>query len=165
MEVKRFLQESKRKSNVRWDFKNLKVINLNIIIMKTILVKIERNNDGFGVYAENEVFTGMGDTLDKAIENMVEGIHLYVEAMEEAKLSYPSYLNGDYTFAYVYDMQSMVSYYSGIIGFSGLEKITGIHQKQLGAYAKGESSPRKEQTKRFVTGLHAFGAELNAIPI
>jgi len=31
--------------------------------MKTIKVKIERNKDGFGVYAENEVFSGMGNTL------------------------------------------------------------------------------------------------------
>jgi predicted RNase H-like HicB family nuclease len=133
--------------------------------MKTILVKIERNKDGFGVYAENEVFTGMGDTLDKAVENMVEGINLYVATMQEAKLSYPSYLDGNYKIAYDYDMPSMVSYYAGVIGFSGLEKITGIHQKQLGAYAKGESKPREEQTKRFVAGLHTFGAELNAISL
>lgn len=133
--------------------------------MKTIHVKIERNKDGFGVYAENEVFTGMGDTLEQAIANMIEGINLYVEAMKEAKLSYPSYLEGDYQFVYEYDMQSMVAYYSGIIGFSGLEKITGIHQKQLGAYAKGESNPRKEQTERFLMGLHTFGKELHAISL
>ena len=133
--------------------------------MKTILVKIERNKDGFGVYAENEVFTGMGDTLEQAVANMVEGINLYVEAMKEANLSYPVYLSGDYKFAYEYDMQSMVSYYAGIIGYSGLEKITGIHQKQLGSYSKGESNPRKEQVVRFVTGLHTFGAELNAISL
>lgn len=133
--------------------------------MKKILVKIERNEDGFGVYAENEVFTGMGDTLDRAIENMVEGINLYVETMKDAKMSYPAYLDGDYEFEYEYDMQSMVSYYAAIIGFAGLEKITGIHQKQLGAYAKGESSPRREQTKRFIDGLHMFGAELNAISL
>jgi len=133
--------------------------------MKTILVKIERNKDGFGVYAENEVFTGMGDTLKQAIENMLEGMRLYVETMKEAKLPYPSYLEGGYKFVYDYDMQSMASYYAGIIGFSGLEKITGIHQKQLGAYAKGDSNPRKEQVERFIAGLHTFGAELNAISL
>lgn len=132
-------------------------------VMKTILVKIERNKDGFGVYAENEVFTGMGDTLDEAARNMKEGIGLYVETMKEAGMSYPAYLDGDYMFEYEYDMQSMVSYYAGIVGFSGLEKITGIHQKQLGAYAKGESNPRRGQTDRFIAGLHSFGAELNAI--
>ena len=131
--------------------------------MKTIHVKIERNKDGFGVYAENEVFTGMGNTLDLAIKNMTDGINLYVEAMKEAKLPYPAYLNGDYIFEYEYNMQSMVSYYASIIGFSGLEKITGIHQKQLGLYSKGESNPRKEQARRFISGLHTFGTELNAI--
>jgi predicted RNase H-like HicB family nuclease len=131
--------------------------------MKAIRVKIERNKDGFGVYAENEVFSGMGDTLTDAVNNMVEGITLYVETMKEAKLPYPSYLDGAYQFALDYDMQSMVSYYAWVLGYSGLEKITGIHQKQLGAYAKGESNPRKEQAERFITGLHRFGAELNAI--
>jgi predicted RNase H-like HicB family nuclease len=131
--------------------------------MKTILVKIERNKDGFGVYAENEVFTGMGDTLDSALENMTEGIRLYVETMKEAQMPYPAYLEGGYELKCEYDMQSMVSYYAGIMGYSGLEKITGIHQKQLGAYAKGESNPRKVQTERFIAGLHTFGAELNAI--
>jgi hypothetical protein len=96
---------------------------------------------------------------------MTEGINLYVETMKEAKIPYPAYLKGDYKFKFEYDMESIVSYYAGIVGFSGLEKITGIHQKQLGAYAKGESCPRKEQTKRFVTGLHKFGVELNAIAI
>jgi len=131
--------------------------------MKTIKVKIERNKDGFGVYAENEVFSGMGNTLTDAINNMVEGINLYIETMKEMNMPYPSYLNGDYKFDFDYDMQSIVSYYAWIVGYSGLEKITGIHQKQLGAYAKGESNPRKEQTKRFITGLHRFGVELNAI--
>jgi predicted RNase H-like HicB family nuclease len=131
--------------------------------MKTILVKIERNKDGFGVYTENEIFSGMGDTLNAAIENMVEGIKLYVAVMKEDNRPYPTYLDGDYEFQYEYDTQSMVAYYAGIVGFSGLEKITGIHQKQLGSYAKRESSPRKEQTNRLIAGLHNFGAELNAI--
>lgn len=131
--------------------------------MKTIVVKVERNKDGFGVYAENEVFTGMGDTVEKAVENMVEGIKLYVETMKESNMPYPVYLNEEYEIRCKYDMQSIVSYYAGIIGFSGLEKITGIHQKQLGAYAKGDSTPRKEQAERFINGLHTFGAELNAI--
>jgi predicted RNase H-like HicB family nuclease len=131
--------------------------------MKTIEVKVERNNDGFGVYAENEIFTGMGDTLNDAVANMVEGIGLYVEVMKEDNRAYPAYLDGEYEFKFEYDMPSMVSYYAGIIGYSGLEKITGIHQKQLGAYAKGESNPRKEQTARFITGLHSFGTELSAM--
>ncbi len=131
--------------------------------MKTIVVKVERNKDGFGVYAENEIFSGMGDTLTEAIDNMVEGINLYVEVMKEDNRPYPAYLDGEYEFKLEYDMPSMVSYYAGIVGFSGLEKITGIHQKQLGAYAKGESNPRKEQTARFIAGLHMFGTELHAI--
>ena len=133
--------------------------------MKIIKVKIERNKDGFGVYAENDVFTGMGNTLTEAVNNMVEGINLYVETLKEMNMAYPSYLNGDYKFEFDYDMQSIVSYYAWKVGYSGLEKITGIHQKQLGAYAKGESHPRKEQTKRFISGLNRFGTELVAINI
>ncbi len=61
--------------------------------MKTIHVKIERNKDGFGVYAENEVFSGMGDTLDLAVRNMTEGMNLYVETMKEAQMPYPVWLD------------------------------------------------------------------------
>jgi len=85
--------------------------------------------------------------------------------MKEARMPYPSYLDGDYKFTYNYDMQSMVSYYAWVIGFSGLEKVTGIHQKQLWVYAKGESNPRKEQKERFISGLHKFDVELNAITL
>jgi len=131
--------------------------------MKTIQVKIERNSDGFGVYAENEVFTGMGATLDAALDNMQEGIALYVAAMRDANMPYPAYLDGGYELACEYDVPGMIAYYAGIVGFAGLEKITGIHQKQLGSYAKGESRPRKEQAERFISGLHLFGAELNSI--
>lgn len=131
--------------------------------MKKLKVIVEASKDGYGVFTETEMFSGFGDSVEAAIENMKEGMAFYRDVMKEDGKPYPEWLDGEYEFELHYDMQSIVAHYAAIVGFAGLEKITGIHQKQLGAYAKGESKPRKEQTRRFIDGLHSFGAELSAI--
>ena len=48
---------------------------------------------------------------------------------------------------------------------SGLEKITGIHQKQLWAYMHGRSKPRRQQIERIENGIKSFGRELESLAV
>jgi hypothetical protein len=46
------------------------------------------------------------------------------------------------------------------LSLSGLEKITGIHQKQLWIYLHTDTKPRREQIDKIEKGFHSFGKEL-----
>jgi len=53
---------------------------------------------------------------------------------------------------YKFDTESLLEYYSGILSLSGLEKITGIHQKQLWNYLHRKSKPRRAQVEKIEKG-------------
>jgi len=50
-----------------------------------------------------------------------------------------------------YDVSSFLNYYSGILSKSGLEKITGINQKQLWHYSSGKRKPENKQPCKYKT--------------
>ncbi|MBR6375840.1 MAG: hypothetical protein IKR91_06375 [Alloprevotella sp.] len=51
------------------------------------------------------------------------------------------------------------------MSLSGLERITGIHQKQLWAYRHGRSKPRRQQAERIEQGVRKFGRELASLAV
>lgn len=134
--------------------------------MKTIEAIIERAKDGgYGIYCTNQPFTGMGDSTEAAKVNMLEAMKFHKEVCVEEGLLYPAFLDGDFEIVYKFDTESLLEYYSGILSLSGLEKITGIHQKQLWNYLHGKSKPRKAQIEKIEHGLHNLGAELLSISL
>jgi len=48
-------------------------------------------------------------------------------------------------FVFEYDVASFLNYYSHLLTLSGLERITGINQRQLGHYVQGRTRPRPER--------------------
>jgi len=134
--------------------------------MKTIEAIIERASDGtFSIYCSNEMFTGMGITAEAAKIDMRQQMDFYKKTALEENFLYPDFLNEDFEIVFKFDTESLLEYYSGILSLSGLEKITGIHQKQLWNYLHKKSKPRKAQVKKIEKGLHALGSELIAISL
>jgi hypothetical protein len=115
--------------------------------MQSIEAIIERAKDGtFSVYCISEMFS-------------------YKKTAIEDNFSYPDFLNEDFEIVYKFDTESLLEYYSGILSLSGLEKITGIHQKQLWSYLHRKSKPRKAQVEKIEKGLKALGSELISISL
>ena len=134
--------------------------------MTKIEAIIERAIDGtFSVYCVNEMFSGMGDNVESAKLDMIEQMKFFKETSAEDKHEYPKFLDGDFEIVYKFNTESLLEYYSGILSLSGLEKITGIHQKQLWSYLHGRSKPRKAQVEKIEKGLHRFGNELISISL
>ena len=134
--------------------------------MKTIEATIERSQDGtFSVYCTTEMFSGMGVTAEMAKKNMIEQMEFFKQSAINDGERYPEFLDSDYEIVYKFDTQSLLEYYSGILSLSGLEKITGIHQKQLWKYLHTETKPRKNQIEKIETGLHRFGNELLSLSL
>lgn len=134
--------------------------------MKKVKAIISRASDGFyGAHCVNEMFSGGGNTPREAKEDMIEQMKFYKETAIEEGFEYPGFLDGDFELEYEFDTQSLLEYYSGILSLSGLERITGIHQKQLWAYLNNKSKPRRKQVERIEKGLHELGKELAAISL
>ena len=88
----------------------------------------------------------------------------YKETAQEEGFKYPEWMDGEYTINYTVDMTSLMAYYvgNGIFTLAGLEKVTGISQKQLWAYLNG-TKPRKAQQDRIASGLRSLNQDLSTI--
>lgn len=93
----------------------------------------------------------------------MEAIDEYVSACKELGLDVPQVLAGQYKIVFELDIQSLLMIYEGIFTKSGLEKLTGINQKQLWHYAKGISKPRQAQKQKIENALHRLGSELMSL--
>jgi predicted RNase H-like HicB family nuclease len=132
--------------------------------MRTIQALVERASDGtYSVYCIDEMFHGMGNTPEEAKANMLEQIKLYIITCIQEGLALPDFLNSDYSSVYKYDTESLLQYYAGVITPTALERLTGIHRKQLWSYMHGRSKPRKAQKEKIEAALHELGNELSSL--
>ena len=129
--------------------------------MKEIKIVIEKAKDGFfGAYAENiEGIYGGGDTVNDVKNDILNAI----ETLKGEGL-FP-YTDGEYRLAYRFDVASLLENYKGVLTNAGIERLTGINQRQMYQYATGMKKPRAEQRKKIEVGLHKLGEELLTIEL
>lgn len=132
--------------------------------MKTIKIVIERSKDHYNAYAQDvKGIYGAGDTVAEAKESILDSIRLLKKYNEEKNI--PKILKGEYQLSFKFDTESLLNYYNGIFSKAALERITGIHQKQIQHYSTGLKKPRTAQIKKIETALHKLGAELLAVEL
>lgn len=134
--------------------------------MGRITVIIERAENNFSAYIrEVDGITATGKTIDEIKASIIDGIEEYISTCRDLDYDIPAELDGDYEISFEIDIQSLLTIYEGIFTKSGLEKLTGINQKQLWHYAKGLSKPREAQKQRIENALHRLGNELVSISL
>lgn len=124
---------------------------------------IERGQDGrFSVYIEQKKYPygiiGTGASVKEAKEDFEVGykeMKQYVESLgdrfEEAELSFK------------YDIPSFLQDFAFAFSLAGLERITGVNQKQLGHYISGYRKPSGKTVRKIEEGIHAFSSQLAAV--
>ncbi len=133
--------------------------------MKQIAAIIERASDGtYSVYCKDDIFSGMGSTIEEAKEDMRQQMSKYRAVAIEEGFKYPLFLDEDFEIVYTIDALSLMKYYlgKGWFSLSTLENVTGISQKQLWAYVHG-IKPRKAQEDRIRSGLYNFFKDLDSV--
>ena len=101
---------------------------------------------------------GQGDTVELAKEDFLVSDEEMRDLYKEEKNSYPNL-----EFVYKFDLPSFLEFYSKKIGYSSLEKITGVNQRQLSQYVQGYRNPSKSTTLKIEKGLKDFAEELSQI--
>lgn len=126
-----------------------------------VKVIIEHAGSNFSAYvADVDGIAVTGDSIDEIKASMYEAIDDYIQVCRECGFDIPEQFIGEYELAFELDVCSLLKIYEGIFSKSGLERLTGINQKQLWHYANGKSKPRQEQRLKIEKGLHRLGNEL-----
>ncbi len=134
-----------------------------MVTLKAIIETAENNYSAFIEGVDGIVATG--STIEEIKTNLIDALDVFVETSREMGLEVPEELNGDYEIRFSMDVKSLLTYYEGIFTKSGLERLTGINQKQLWHYAKGKSIPRRAQVEKIEKALHRLGAELLSVSL
>ena len=134
--------------------------------MNTLKAIIESTEHNYSVYIEGiDGVVATGNSISEIKDNLVEAIQVFIETCKQLGCDVPAELSGDYSIEFKMDVKSLLSIYNGIFTKAGLERITGINQKQLWHYANGISKPRKDQARRIEDSLHRLGNELIAVTL
>ena len=104
-----------------------------------------------------------GNTVDEIKKNLNSAIEETISVCKESNIPVSELLSEPYELVFHMDVESFLGFYKNVFSKSGLERLTGINQKQLWHYASGGRKPRKEQVHKIESALHRLGEELLAI--
>lgn len=130
--------------------------------MEKVKVFIEKSEYGYSAYMDDSPLDygciGEGKTVDETIAD-------FLTAYEEMKAYYAE-AGKPFTeaeFEFCYDTASFLAEYAGIFSLSGLEKLTGVNQAQLGHYLHGRRKPSRQTIDKIQNGVNRFAKELTAV--
>lgn len=127
-------------------------------------MNISASKDMFGAFSENcEGIYAAGDSIEATKADTYEAIRLIKKNLPEER--WPEQIKGEFEIEWHFDVPSFLEYYGGIISLSGMEKLTGINQRQLSNYLNHRSVPRRKQADRIITGMHKFAREILSITL
>lgn len=66
-------------------------------------------------------------------------------------------------FEFKYDIPSFLQYYAYAFTLAGLERITGVNQRQLGHYISGFRRPSERTARKIEESIKRFANELEAV--
>ena len=131
--------------------------------MKEIVVIVERGKDGkYSAYvADNECefgCIGEGRTARETEEDFMAGVEDMKRIYGREGKHFP-----EYSFIFKYDLASFLSFYAYAFSLSGLERITGVNQRQLSHYATGVRRPTAPTVRKIETAVKAFAEEISRV--
>jgi hypothetical protein len=125
---------------------------------------IDHTNDGYYSVTTLEYDSlpflafGEGNTIEDAktdFMNMLKGM----AAMED------NYDITELTFSYCYSLPAFLAFYKDRLSLAGLERITGVSQRQLSHYLTGHRNPNSHTVTKIRTALTDFVRELSDVDI
>jgi predicted RNase H-like HicB family nuclease len=129
-----------------------------------VQVIIERGADGtFDAnmkYVDSVPFglLGQGKTVSEAISDFYNS-YGEIKAMYQAEGNKCPTLE----FEFRYDMPSFLQYYAYAFTLSGLERITGVNQRQLSHYINGVKKPGERTVRKIENRIHVFANEISSV--
>lgn len=131
--------------------------------MVKIIVNVDWE-DNYGAWIEElPGCVAVSNTYENLKKDVATSIDMHIKGMQEDELPLPIDISAGYELVFKMNIRALLQRYSGILTNAGLERLTGINQKQLWSYANGLSKPRKAQVEKIENALHALGKELTSV--
>lgn len=132
--------------------------------MEKIVMIIEKSKDFFDAYSDKcDGIYAAGDSIEAVKADTYEAIEGIKRNLPEER--WPEQIKGEYEIEWKFDVPSFLEYYGSIMSLAGMERLTGINQKQLSNYLNHRAVPRQKQADRIITGMHKFARELLSITL
>lgn len=130
---------------------------------KDVTAIIEKGTDNrYSIYIEDKEYPygiiGTGDTVKEAMDDFNAGY----QDMKDYVLSTGEPFK-ETSFVFKYDVPSFLQDFAFAFSLAGLERITGVNQKQLGHYISGYRKPTEKTVRKIESGIHAFSKQLEAV--
>ena len=130
--------------------------------MKAIAIIEKGADDTYGVFigSDNVPFGVLGDgkTIAEAVADFYNSLDEMRAFYAEEDREFP-----ELEFEFRYDTASFLQQYAYAFTLAGLERITGVNQRQLSHYINGVRKPSEKTTRKIEERLHKFGAEIASI--
>ena len=132
--------------------------------MEKIVMLIGKSSDYYGAMSENcDGIYAAGPDIEAVKADTYKAIEGIKRNLPEDR--WPEQIKGDFEIEWKFDVPSFLEYYGGFLSLAGLERMTGIHQKQLSNYLHRRAVPRQKQADRIINGLRKFAREILSITL
>lgn len=127
-----------------------------------VKVFIEKSEYGYSAYMDDNPLEfgciGEGKTVEDTVKD-------FLSVYDGMKISYEQdgHKATPVEFEFCYDTASFLSEYAGVFSLSGLEKLTGVSQAQLGHFLHGRRKPNRKTIEKIQAGVNRFAKELTSI--
>lgn len=101
---------------------------------------------------------GEGYTIEEAKKDFMICYEEMRECFEEQGKAFE-----EVEFVFRYDIPSFLEEFAYAFSLAGLERITGINQKQLGHYISGYRKPSAKTIRKMEEGIHNLSEQLSMI--
>lgn len=128
--------------------------------MEKVKVKIVWNNNYGAVLDLLPGCVAVDESLSGVKAGIRSAVELHLAIMREDGDEIPAAFLLEYDFVFELDIRALLHHYGGVITRTGLSRLTGINEKQLGHYAQGVRNPRQQQRDKIVDGFHKIAKEL-----
>ena len=133
--------------------------------MKKVSAVIERGTGGefpYSVFVDcDELEYGLSGTGRTAAEAMDDFLAAYREIESIYKTEGRKFT--EVKFEFIYDLPSFLRFYEYAFTLAGLERITGVNQRQLSHYINGTSRPSSKTVLKIESSIRNFGKQLSEI--
>lgn len=133
--------------------------------MEKIHVKVDWCDKNYGAVTECEALNGVvavtNKTYDGLMADLGEAVRSHVEGCVADGDEMPEWLvSGDYAFDIELGTSALLRKCEQFTSLAAIARASGISQQQLSHYANGLRSPRPEQRRRIVEGIHRIGQKM-----
>lgn len=130
--------------------------------MKTVKVFIEKGKDDYSAYMDdtplNYSCIGQGSTVEETIEDFHTCYNEMRAHFQESGEPFE-----EVNLVFCYDIPSFLQEFAFAFSLAGLERITGVNQKQLGHYISGYRKPSEKTIRKIEDSIHHFSEQLSAV--